>query len=113
MPRPQACIASLFRVARRRVVFCTNITPTGNTYAPNIPGFHQQRWVLGLDNLLSWVPWPAVYWILDTCVDNPSRYQGFFVATRRRSFLPPIDPSPVLIDFSLTATEKHARSLRS
>ena len=96
LPNPKQCIDNMFKTATDRVLINLDINPNGRT--KQIYDLPPMKWLCGLQDLLSWIPWPCVYWIYDIKEITHSKYQLFLVATNPDSKLEKIDDSSIIFD---------------
>jgi 2-polyprenyl-3-methyl-5-hydroxy-6-metoxy-1,4-benzoquinol methylase len=107
LPNPKLCVKELFNLSTDRVILNLDINPTGKTR--EITDLFPMKWLCGLKDVLSWIPWPYVYWIYDIGDSSHSKYQLFLSATHPNSILEKVDGSKILFDCVLSETEKFYR----
>lgn len=107
---PREAVAALFEQAMDRVLIATDVIFKGKTGHPGIEPIIQQ--VFLLDDLISWCPWPAVFWTHTVMCDGRPWPQAFICATRDGAFLTP-DTSKIQFNREMTATQKHWLSIQT
>lgn len=96
-------VESLFSIATDRVLIATDVTGEGDSGPCKIPNVRIQVFRLG--ELVSWCPWPCVFWQHEVLCDGRMNPQAFICATNPNSKLPPVDSREITYDRTMGITE--------
>ncbi len=100
---PKQAVASLFSKATDRVLIATDVVHKGNTGPSSIEPIMRNLHRMG--ELVSFSPWPCVFWQHSVPCDGREWPQLFMCATNPDSTLAPVDPSEVSYDTNMEHTE--------
>lgn len=102
----RAAVESLFGIATDRVLIATDVRSKGETGACEFTDAPVTVFRLG--ELVSWCPWPCVFWQHEVLCDGNLYQQAFICATNPQSKLPAVDSSEITYarDMSITETQR-------
>lgn len=100
---PKKAVESLFSKAKDRVLIATDVIHKGNTGPSDIEPIMRNLHRMG--ELVSFSPWPCVFWQHSVPCDGRQWPQVFMCATNPDSELPAVDPSEVSYDTNMEHTE--------